>query len=875
MKMRLFCWVLLLHLPLFARIDPSDWDGALASVEESHFLRRIADFWQEGEYRIAKGQMRAFLLEFPESAYANPLRVCLGDLSFHEKNYAEALTSYSSVSSSEFAEKVFLNRLQCLYHLEWYSTLADECEAYLKHPTDLELRLKTVYFLAISLYHQCLNASKDPELLRSLAQRAEPHFETLLEGELSTELSQAFAHLCCILQDYPKAVALYQDLAEKDPSIREAMSFQAALIQAEYDKEGALRSFEQIVKNGGEKKGDAAYNQLVLLFDLGSYEHLISKKEAFLAEIPKERQGLSHLFFGRSLLALKQYEEAIKDLQSYLEQDPSSEEVLSCLLEAAYQSDQLSVLDDALRQLKSMDSSSLQVVKGSLSRVFLLKKKGSYEEALHELGELLTWAPQCPERSRAAFEMVDLSYQMGEWELCRTRSYAFIEQHEMDPLIPSAWRFLGLASYQLVATHPEQFASDLATLLQHKDLFSPSECSDWTFFLGKTLYDLGALEKATDLLEALFADKQSSFTQEGNALLLLGLCYRDFLGNQADFCLYAERAIVATTDLLDVESLSFALFNAYLDLSKQAPTLLERAAEHLFHAFAAQAEITKENLLWLGEWYFSHFEEGRNPLFAERAEKLFSSIDSETAMYKLGALFGWTGKVDRQVSTLEKLHKLYEEGGSFQWKSEAELLLAEGYIALGQEKEAIAVLNEMIDDHSVITSEALGKAKLQRARLEIKRLTQEKDDPALFRVASELKDLILQRRLANEPLYLEAALEYVDLLGNRAEKRLSLLNKVKEDFESSSDLLAQDYQQARLKLQDKNQIYEGYLQLIQAEIFLAQSELEIAPSTQKELQAKAKDLLLQIKEGKAHPLLENRSFWCLQHAQLDDVSSFE
>ena len=63
-----------------------------------------------------------------------------------------------------------------------------------------------------------------------------------------------------------------------------------------------------------------------------------------------------------------------------------------------------------------------------------------------------------------------------------------------------------------------------------------------------------------------------------------------------------------------------------------------------------------------------------------------------------------------------------------------------------------------------------------------------------------MKDLTLQRRLESEPIHFEAALEYISLLApNDREKQLSLLEKIKKDFEGTDDILSKDYHQARLK----------------------------------------------------------------------------
>src|SRR5688572_20579435 len=86
------------------------------NIEESLFLRRIVDFWEEGEYTIAKHQMGEFLETFSESSYANTLRMTLGDLFLREKNFQEAINCYSQISDPVLANQLFIRRMQCLYH---------------------------------------------------------------------------------------------------------------------------------------------------------------------------------------------------------------------------------------------------------------------------------------------------------------------------------------------------------------------------------------------------------------------------------------------------------------------------------------------------------------------------------------------------------------------------------------------------------------------------------------------------------------------------------------------------------------------------------------------------------------------------------------
>ena len=278
--------------------------------------------------------MEQFIVEYPESLFSDALCAALGDLFLREKNYSNALNYYAQVQGEDFYNRVFLNRMQCLYEMGWYATLADVCEEFLKKGPNLHV----TYFLAIGLYHQCINTSKETEQYQLLAQRAKPYFEILYQSELNKEVAQGYAHLSCILQDYETATDIYINLAEKEPSLKEEMLFQVALIQSEYDQELAIQTFDQIAALGQKGAKEASYNRIVLAFNMGRYEELASS--SLLQQVPEERVGAARLFLGRSLLNLKKYEEATTQLKAYIQDAPVSETLyaaLISLLDATFQ----------------------------------------------------------------------------------------------------------------------------------------------------------------------------------------------------------------------------------------------------------------------------------------------------------------------------------------------------------------------------------------------------------------------------------------------------------------------------------------------------------------------------------------------------------
>ncbi|MBF8263720.1 MAG: YfiO protein [Parachlamydiales bacterium] len=464
--------------------------------EEALFIRRIADFWQEGEYQIVKKQIEEFLREYPESSMAQSLSATLGDLYIREKNYQGALAQYARINDPALLSRTFLNRMQCLFDLQWFATLADECEEFLKQADlDPDLRQGATYFLAIALYQQCLNTPKESETLQRLAARAQPHFQFLLQSALSQDVAQAFAHLSCILKDFVSASQIYLRLAEQNNSNREEMLFQAAVMQAEFDKPLAQQTFEEISTMGQKRSHDALYNRLVLSYDLGQYEEVLIKKDALLAEIPPERQEALHLFFGRSHLHLNQYPEALQELQLYAKTASASETLRSALvdmLEVAYLVSDESGLKQTLNRLLEEFPDDKQIPKGFLAHAMLLKKSEKFNDALQELETIRTRFSSSEEIEPALFEQIQIEHQQNRWTECSQHSREFVQKFPKNTLAPYAWRYLATAMAHLADNSDdplirETLAQDLESMLAQDKTQTEQEYGDWSFLLGQLM----------------------------------------------------------------------------------------------------------------------------------------------------------------------------------------------------------------------------------------------------------------------------------------------------------------------------------------------------------------------------------------------------
>lgn len=827
MHMRLWLGFMILLAPLALRAQT---DG------EALFLRRIADFWEEGEYQIAKSQMEEFIGTYPESSFSDALSAALGDLYLREKNFSAALKTYAQIQEPAMVEKAFLNRMQCLYEMQWYATLAEECESYLETHTDLH----ATYFLAIALYHQALSASKEPENLSQLAQKAKTYFEILSQTELAEEITQGYAHICYLLKDFPRAAALYFDLAKKNLPQEEDFLFQAALIQAEYDKNLASKTFKQISQLGQKRAKEAAYNQLVLSFDAGDFEALT--QENLFAEIPPEKIGEARLFLGKSLLHLKKFPEAIQELKAFLKTAPSSEPLhtaLLHLLDASSQSGDLPSLEYAIEELKASFPQDAQLPKAHFSKAILLKKVNRFAEAKEELQQLLNAYPDFEQKGETLLELAWLAHLEKNWKFCAHQSEAFLHAFPDHPLLPLAWKYFLSAFAQMTegsADLQASFLSHLETFFQ-TNFVPESEKGEWKFLYAQTQYQLHHYEKAIATLESL---------PTPNSRLLLAFCYREGREDLPSFTELAKQALSEGADCMDSASVQIALFNAYLALSQ-----IERAAEHLYFAFQEKGNLKTDNLFWLASFYHERILEGGTaPLLAQRIVELLTSVplDLEPQVVQLAKAHSLLGQWEKAFSLLEKIESP---------ELETKLLLAECYAQKTDLEKAIQLFDEIVQSCSTVRSSVGAVAALQGAKLKLK-----KGDFDLHQIAIQLKTIAVQKTWMNEPVHLEAALEYIDLqAGADPTKKISLLSKMKTDFQSTEDLLSKDYHEARNRAAQKGKFFQDYMQFVDAQILAAQSELDLPH--QKDLQAKSKTLLLQIAHESALPALQERAKICL------------
>ncbi len=248
-----------------------------ASPQEALLLRRITEYWKDGDYATVKRQVIDFLTKNPNTSLRDPLNSMLGDLYFQEHNFQQALASYQSIQNSEIVEKIFFNHLQAHFEMRDYLPVIEKGENFLKEKNKSAAvdPLKVRYLVSEAYFRYAL-ASDDAEKKVFYLKLAKPHYKILSQTSLSDRALFPLAEIHRLLREDERAAALYISLAEKYPEHRERFLFQAGILQIKDNKFEAINTFFKVHEMGGKRSRLAAYNALILMYQAESIRRLSS-----------------------------------------------------------------------------------------------------------------------------------------------------------------------------------------------------------------------------------------------------------------------------------------------------------------------------------------------------------------------------------------------------------------------------------------------------------------------------------------------------------------------------------------------------------------------------------------------------------------------
>ncbi len=155
-----------------------------STSQDVPLLKRIRDYWKEGDYSSAKKQIQIYLERNPVGELSEELRLLLGDLYVREGNFASALEEYALLKKTELKEKSFYNEAVCLYETKNYKELlaltklipsqkqlSFEQTRSIKYLCGLALEESkdpAVFHDAVAMFEACKNTPFAPKALASL-----------------------------------------------------------------------------------------------------------------------------------------------------------------------------------------------------------------------------------------------------------------------------------------------------------------------------------------------------------------------------------------------------------------------------------------------------------------------------------------------------------------------------------------------------------------------------------------------------------------------------------------------------------------------------------------------------------------------------------
>lgn len=895
-----------------------------ATPQEALMLRRISEFWKDGDYVTVKKQIHDYLAKHHDSKLSDHLYAMLGDIYFQEKDFKQALTTYALIKNPEIQKKVLFNSLQARFDSKDYVGVVQQATEFLKMDElgNDEMSIKIRRLVAEALFREAFSTSDDNKKSHLLT-LAKPHYEILSQTSYGDRALFPLAEIHRQLKENDKASDLYLLLAKKFPDHKERFLFQAAVLQISFNKEEALANFGKIYEMNGKRAQLAAFNKLVLLYNEEKFADYLLFYEQAIKTIPAEKAPLLQFYQGKSYYAIHDYEKATLVLERFvsnpLNRSKEYKTALLLLINCAKFQNDLVLLEKNMVQLKTSFPSDSEIPKAMMMQAQLCRQKGDLAESLKQLQMILTDFPEYKEKEHVLFDYALILANLGQWSNGCAAFDQFLREYPQSPKCASAKRNLINCYIEILkdTTRPsylaekESFVKLLVSSFKDEGLLTEDEKETYLLAMVKCLYELNRYEEAITFLEPyLTSNPEDSSIAERH--LLMALCYQK-LQNIDLFISHAEKALSMDPQLEEKEILHLELYNSYLALSlsekdqSEKNQLLDLAAEHLYlSSFWKERGVKLDNQLWLANHYYFKVKDASqiDPSQFERSLELFENllgVSSENLKFQIGSdslylenevlkfadLIGINQDVKRQISILEALVHQQQNHPELAWKLQKRTLLelANAYKQNHQTENAKKYYQQLINLPADMPSLVVNTAQLHLAHLDYSQMKNEvknMENGDLIAILHTLKDLQIQKNISSEPLHLEAALFYAEIRSEMDEKkggaknRLFFLKRMKENFTASDDNFTQEYQENMDKYPDKARIYHNYMKYVQADMLRAELELAIEANKMQDAHAFKEEALRILNDllkspDQLKPYLLER----VEKCKLKIISSFE
>lgn len=810
------------------------------SEEEALFARRIIGLWRDKESRLAQSELKNYLNIYPQSPLADHFWALLGDIELQGKSFAEALLCYEHIGNGEIKSVVLHKRWQALYHLGRYPQLYQECGT---HLDDLEEEGR--FYFAEAAFRIALTVCDCPEKEEdaiAFFEEALPYYELLREsGTFAHYAKLSLAEIYHRLNQPEKAAALYMELAQEgeDPEIL----YHAATLLLPCDREKAGAIFKKLAEQKSSRASDAAFQMMVLLAEQEQWERLAQERDLLTSCLEPDKVYFCYFYLGLLSFEKKMYDQAVSDLQKCVGHglaEQHEKKALLTLLTSAGQTHDLKVCENTFTQLYGHFPDIRPQACCLLASAYCKCDQPHLAFKLYE--EVARDFSESPLSEKAALEIVRLLIAQNKLKSAHEALLAFFNKY---PESEKKGEMIRLAiEVSLKQEDYGQLAHDIHRAIEAA-VFNVVEQRESEVLLAKAYLKLERVDAALQLMNKM----------EQPDPLVTALCYIH-KGTPDQVVVWGEKALLHDPN---ESKLHLHLFNAYLELSKQGHSVeyTAKGAEHLYSVLDV-FPISLENRLWLAHYYGKEDPARAIPILTPLVESEASRKKFDAEGLLLASLYVSFKRLDEAEQLLHKIVDLKQKT-----ELEATLRLAEVYALKGKENEAKQLYQNLEEVAH------LGIAYAARFHLACMNFSSDPESSL-----KKLKELIGRKTLVNEPLHLEAALEYAELKASlcseqeRPEELLKLLTEVKEQFTSQDDLSSKDYHASRGSFPEKDLIYQAYMRYLDARIYMVEA-LCTEDSEEKKLKQHAgRALFSTLRHGKyavSNYLKEKSAVWVYEN----------
>jgi len=836
-------------------------DLETSSYEEAFLVRRIAEFFKDGDYDLVKTQINDFFARYPNSPLNEHLHGVLGDLFIEEGHYEKALAQYEAITDEDVISKIFLNKLQCYYELSNYEAISEAGLALSSEAAEgfADRKDEFNFLMAESFYRRALKLH-DRNEKRSFAVIASNYYEELLESAYADTTLFSLADIYTIVGEDQQAALAYLSLAKTHPKMEEQLLFNAASCMAQFDRDQAIDTYEELISLDGPHAKEARFNQLILLFEKEEYQQVIEAFPSIASVIPDNQATLFKYILGKCYFSQDQYKEALEPLTAFIKASDADEAYLKNALlismTCAYNLGDSAQFSDHLAQFKVRYSDDAQLPNAIFMHAMLSKDAGDDSTLLKELENLLTTYTDFEQREGLLYEYTFATHKCGLHANARESAQSYLKDYAGSEREGAVWKLylassLEVYKNQLDLDEPtysrQSFFDDLKTVLSKESLLKGEEKGEYQLLFATVAFELGRFESAYSTLEAFSKHTKDNVQAE----FLMGLCQHQMGGDAKKMVSHFETVLTLDENHAQKGLIHLYLFNGYLSFDE------DMAAEHLFEAVkTASHPVKAENRLWLADrlytqakpymdnsYLLSETEQVDMESLAVKGCDLYASvfysngglvsIDQETLYLepealKFAELLGVAGKHHQKISLLTELAEKQDANPDWDWMFQRSTLfeLAKAYEMSGDLEMALETYTFISDRERGVSSPILNIATFQSAKLRFTLLDDRqktKNNNEVHEILTQLKELQIRRHVDSEPIHLEASLEYamvrsaISSAAERNQRYLFFLNRMVEDATSQEDAISIGYHRLLGKSPEKKLVFDTYMKFVEAE----------------------------------------------------------